>query len=104
MVIESEEKCHCEGMPPEAACPKQSGLQQVIASGAKQSGLLTVALLFLITGCQDMGVSPPPVTPPVDTLAATVSFQANILPIFEKFGCYECHGGTNGLVVPLTLL
>jgi hypothetical protein len=55
--------------------------------------------MFPLAGCKDMGVNPPPVTMRVDTLATTVSFQTNILPIFEKFGCYECHGGTNGLVV-----
>jgi hypothetical protein len=91
MVIESEEKCHCEGMPPEAACPKQSGLHGVFTAA--------LTLLLLIAGCKDMGVNPPPVAGHVDTLATGVSFQTNILPIFEKFGCYDCHGGTNGLVV-----
>jgi hypothetical protein len=54
--------------------------------------------MFPLAGCKDMGVSPPPAAARVDTLA-TVSFQQNVLPIFERFGCYDCHGGTNGLVV-----
>ena len=45
-----------------------------------------------------MGVNAPAVTAHADTLS-TVSFQNNVLPIFVKFGCYDCHGGTNGLVV-----
>jgi len=55
--------------------------------------------MVLSAGCQDMGVSPETVH--VDTVltVTTVSFQNNILPIFDRFGCYDCHGGTNGLVV-----
>ena len=49
-------------------------------------------------GCNDMGVTPPPAVVHVDTVS-TVSFQNNVIPIFERFGCYDCHGGTNGLVV-----
>jgi len=60
--------------------------------------ILTVGLMFPWTGCKDMGVTPPPAPVYVDTLS-TVSFQNNVLPIFVKFGCYDCHGGTNGLVV-----
>jgi hypothetical protein len=45
-----------------------------------------------------MGVAPPPSSVHVDTLS-TVSFQKNVLPIFVDWGCYDCHGGTNGLVV-----
>ena len=59
---------------------------------------LTIGVLFPLSGCKDMGVNPPPASVPVDT-SSTVSFQNNVLPIFVKFGCYDCHGGTNGLVV-----
>lgn len=54
--------------------------------------------MFPCAGCKDMGVNPPPAVVHVDTLS-TVSFQNNVIPIFDRFGCYECHGGTNGLVV-----
>lgn len=54
--------------------------------------------MFPYVGCKDMGVNPPPAAVHIDTLS-TVSFQNNVIPIFERFGCYDCHGGTNGLVV-----
>ena len=60
--------------------------------------VLTIGLMFPCAGCKDMGVNPPPAVVHVDTLS-TVSFQNNVLPIFNKFGCYDCHGETNGLVV-----
>ena len=58
-------------------------------------------LMVMSSGCKDMGVAPLPATVHADTVSTgtTVSFQNNILPIFDRFGCYECHGGTNGLVV-----
>ena len=56
-------------------------------------------LLLSSTGCNDLGMNPPPPsTKKVDTLK-TVSFQNNVIPIFINYGCYGCHGGTNGLYV-----
>jgi len=60
--------------------------------------VLTTGLMLPYVGCNDMGVNPPPAVVHIDTLS-TVSFQNNVIPIFERFGCYDCHGGTNGLVV-----
>ena len=56
-------------------------------------------LMVLSSGCKDMGVTPETVHVDTVSTVTTVSFQNNILPIFDRFGCYECHGGTNGLVV-----
>ena len=62
--------------------------------------VLTGGLLLPCAGCNDMGINPPPVPVVIhiDTVS-TVSFQNSVLPIFQKFGCYDCHGGTNGLFV-----
>lgn len=30
-------------------------------------------------------------------VAQTVSYSSDVRPIFESYGCLECHGGTNGL-------
>jgi hypothetical protein len=54
--------------------------------------------MFPCAGCNDLGVNPTHAVVHVDTLS-TVSFQKNVLPIFQRFGCYDCHGGTNGLYV-----
>ena len=66
-------------------------------------GVIVVLLgLLLITGgCTDMGVSPPVSPPGPDSTGGggAVSFANNVLPIFIRYGCYGCHGGTNGLVV-----
>ncbi len=61
--------------------------------------VLTVVLISS-TGCNDLGMNPPTPSPPpkVDT-AKAVSFQNNVIPIFINYGCYGCHGGTNGLYV-----
>ena len=60
--------------------------------------VLATGLMFPYVGCNDMGVTPPPAVVHVDTVS-TVSFQNNVIPVFERFGCYDCHGGTNGLYV-----
>ena len=62
--------------------------------------ILLAFILLSSTGCNDLGMNPPPSSPPekIDT-ARTISFQNNVLPIFVNYGCYGCHGGTNGLYV-----
>lgn len=54
-------------------------------------------------GCSDMGSAP--VAPdtsvnngPPDQ-GQTVSFQNHITPIFQRYGCFGCHGGSGGLFV-----
>lgn len=69
----------------------------------RRSVYASVALALVLlssTGCNDLGIDPPPVSPPpkIDT-AKAISFQNNVLPIFINYGCYGCHGGTNGLYV-----
>lgn len=70
---------------------------------------LFIVLSFSIVGmlafdaCQDMGsepvanIQPPPPPPPPP--AQEVSFQSNIKPIFQSYGCNGCHGGSGGLFV-----
>jgi hypothetical protein len=61
---------------------------------------ITFAILVLAAaGCKDMGTEPQIALPPNPPPGATVSFAQNVLPIFTRFGCISCHGGTNGLTV-----
>lgn len=58
-----------------------------------------VAALFL-AGCSDMGSNPASSdqsVPPPPT--GSVSFQNQIRPIFQRYGCASCHGGSGGLFV-----
>lgn len=68
--------------------------------------LLSVVALFLsliALDCRDMGSeivssllpSGQTQAPPPDT----ISFQRDLLPLFDHYGCTGCHGGTNGLFV-----
>jgi hypothetical protein len=62
----------------------------------------TVAAL-IVTGCSDMGSNPASydqsVPPPPATQSGGVSFQSQITPIFQRYGCTSCHGGSGGLIV-----
>ncbi|HUI08744.1 MAG TPA: c-type cytochrome domain-containing protein [Bacteroidota bacterium] len=63
-----------------------------------------IAFIFLLAfagGCTDMGINPPVTSAanPDTTASVAVSFSKNVLPIFDRYGCTGCHGGTNGLVV-----
>jgi hypothetical protein len=58
---------------------------------------------LVIAGCSDSGSNPasseqPAVLPPI-TQTGTVSFQSQIKPIFLRYGCTSCHGGSGGLFV-----
>lgn len=45
-----------------------------------------------------MGNEPTPtVIIPPDTTVSTISFQSDVIPIFNKYGCIGCHGGSGGL-------
>ena len=63
--------------------------------------LLAMTALVL-AGCTDMGnavgpdtsISTPPPQP-----SQNVSFQSEISPIFQRYGCNGCHGGSGGLTV-----
>jgi hypothetical protein len=57
-----------------------------------------VAAVLLAGGCTDLGNEPQvsTVTPPSGT---AVSFQTNVKPILQRYGCTSCHGGTSGLYV-----
>lgn len=61
--------------------------------------ILCIAVVPILDGCSDMGSeatlivhSPPPPT-------AEISFQNNIQPIFQTYGCNGCHGGSGGLFI-----
>ena len=58
--------------------------------------LVLIASLLLCTGCMH-DASPSIVAPPEQ--AATRSFRTDVLPLFAKYGCLSCHGGSGGLVV-----
>jgi hypothetical protein len=65
-------------------------------------GLLAVTALVL-AGCSDMGsVAAGPdtsnSTPPPPS-GQDLSFRTQISPIFQRYGCNGCHGGSGGLTV-----
>jgi hypothetical protein len=57
-----------------------------------------LGIVLGVVGCQDLGSEPPMMgaAPPVP-VPVTVSFANTIIPIFQTYGCYQCHGGTNNL-------
>jgi hypothetical protein len=61
-----------------------------------------VAVLF-IAGCSDMGSNPASsdqsAPAPPAPQSGSVSFQSQIKPIFQRYGCASCHGGSGGLYV-----
>jgi hypothetical protein len=68
------------------------------------AGLVVLLMTALVlTGCSDMGsvvaggdtsnLSPPP------QQGQDISFQSHVLPIFQRYGCNSCHGGSGGLIV-----
>jgi hypothetical protein len=63
---------------------------------------IVVATLFL-AGCSDMGSSPvapdPMTTTPPPEQGQNVSFASQVSPIFQRYGCFGCHGGSGGLFV-----
>lgn len=58
------------------------------------------AVLLALAGCHDMGVEVPVAGPVSGSFpaGASVSFKDQVLPVFIRYGCFQCHGGTNGLV------
>ena len=67
--------------------------------------LLCIICVLALDACNDMGsepvanLQPPPPPPPPPPPAQEVSFQTNIKPIFQSYGCNGCHGGSGGLFV-----
>jgi len=65
----------------------------------------TIAMVaaLVIAGCSDSGSNPASsdqsVPPTSTTQTGSVSFQSHIKPIFERYGCASCHGGSGGLFV-----
>lgn len=59
-------------------------------------GSLVLGFVLGVVGCKDLGGEPPMMgaAPPAPVV---VSFANNIIPIFQTYGCYQCHGGTNNL-------
>jgi hypothetical protein len=61
--------------------------------------ILVMSLVFM-QACKDMGTEPAVTPAPQPTpLQGTVSYQKQIAPLFQKYGCSSCHGGSGGLFV-----
>jgi hypothetical protein len=65
-----------------------------------RSTTILVLAGFLLSGCSDMGTDPAPSNsqnPPPQS--QELSFQNDVRPIFQSFGCTSCHGSSGGLTV-----
>jgi cytochrome c551/c552 len=77
-------------------------MRQLIRRAGTASAALLILALFL-AGCKDGGSNPvapvpsPPSQPPPTN--GDISFSLRVLPMFQRYGCTGCHGGTNGLTV-----
>jgi hypothetical protein len=64
---------------------------------------VVVAAVLVLAGCSDQGsnpASPDQSVPPTTTSQpGSVSFQSQVKPIFQRYGCASCHGGSGGLFV-----
>jgi hypothetical protein len=64
--------------------------------------ILAMVVALVIAGCSDRGSNPVSSdlsAPPPPTPSGSVSFQSQITPIFQRYGCASCHGGSGGLYV-----
>jgi hypothetical protein len=63
---------------------------------------ISMTTVFL-GGCSDQGSSPTSPSSssqtPTPSQNQDVSFESQIVPIFQRYGCYGCHGGSGGLFV-----
>jgi hypothetical protein len=80
-------------------------MKQGVIASRFLSGLLAVISMatFFLAGCSDMGSNPTSANTqsqtPDTSLNLNVSFQSHIVPVFQKYGCFGCHGGSGGLFV-----
>jgi hypothetical protein len=68
------------------------------------AGLIAALMMTasVLTGCSDMGNAVSPgssISTPPSQSGQNVSFQSEISPIFQRYGCNSCHGGSGGLTV-----
>ena len=65
--------------------------------------IIVLTAAMVIAGCSDQGSNPvssdQAAPPPPVTQTGSVSFQIQIKPIFQRYGCASCHGGSGGLFV-----
>ncbi|MBI3579581.1 MAG: hypothetical protein HY089_09265 [Ignavibacteriales bacterium] len=61
--------------------------------------ILCIMCVMALDACNDMGSEPVANLQPPPPPAQEVSFQNNIKPIFQNYGCNGCHGGSGGLFV-----
>jgi hypothetical protein len=62
---------------------------------------LFVFLGLFVAGCSDSGTGPETsaASPSPAQGGGTVSFAGQVLPIFNRYGCTGCHGGSGGLAL-----
>lgn len=66
----------------------------------KKTLFLVMSTVLILAGCKDSGTGPDPQNdPPPKVPSDSLTFAANILPIFQQRGCTGCHGGSGGLFV-----
>ena len=63
--------------------------------------ILEICFSALITaifqvGCSDGGSNPVDSTTPPPQSQGTVSYSLSVRPIFQRYGCVSCHGGSGG--------
>ena len=68
------------------------------------AGLIAALMMTasVLTGCSDMGSAAGPdtsISTPPPQSGQDVSFQSQISPIFQRYGCNSCHGGSGGITV-----
>jgi hypothetical protein len=74
--------------------------QAIYKHTIKAIGLLLLAVLAV--GCSDLGNNPASTDTSSTTDTAVtqpVSFRSDVTPIFNRYGCTSCHGGSGGLIV-----
>jgi hypothetical protein len=60
-------------------------------------GALLMTSIIVCEGCSDLGKEPTEAPIDTPTTPSSISFRQQILPVFQRYGCESCHGGSGGL-------